>query len=131
MVKKRPRTISRRPLKRTHLLSKSDPKYWRSRLFRNSFTYNGHRFHVNHWSVKIQEQGTRKTFSLRGGSRDQAAIEAFQLYERIVTQGWESLLVPANGKVSESNVSPGLPLVANHRIDAEYWGIRLIHRKST
>src|SRR6266702_4187635 len=98
MVKKRPRAISHHPPKRANLLSKSDPKYWRNRLFRNTFTYNGHRFQVKHWSVKIQQQGIRKTFSLRAGNRDQAAIEACQLYEKIVTRGWEELAVPANGK---------------------------------
>src|SRR6266404_4501380 len=119
MVKKRPRAISRHPLKQANLLSKSDPKYWRSRLFRNSFTYNGHRSRVNHWSVKIQQQGIRKTFSLRAGPRDQAAIEACRLYETIVTRGWEGLAVPANGKASESSISPEFPPVANHRFDVE------------
>src|SRR5437867_226853 len=115
MVKKRPRAISRHPVKQANLVSKSDPKYWRDRLFRNSFTYNGHRSHVNHWSVKIQQRGIRKTFSLRPGHRDQAAIEACRLYETIVTRGWEGLAVPANGKGSESSISADLPLEANHR----------------
>src|SRR5438445_3168424 len=131
MVKKRPRTTSGRSVKIARSCSKMHPKYWGDRLFRNTFTYNGQRFQVNHWSVKIQQQGIRKTFSLRAGSRDQAAIEASQLYERIVTRGWESLQVRANGKVSESNLCPGLQPVTNHRFDAEYWGERLIHRKYT
>src|SRR6266705_727751 len=131
MVKKRPRTRSSHSLKKSHPRSKMDANYWRDRLFRNSFTYNGHRFEVNHWSVKIQQQGIRKTFSLRPGHRDQAAIEACRLYETIVTRGWEGLAVPANGKGSESSISADLPLEANHRFGTEYWGQRLIHRKYT
>src|SRR5207249_922327 len=131
MVKKRPRTRSSHSLKKSHPRSKMDANYWRDRLFRNTFTHNGQRFQVNHWSVKIQQQGIRKTFSLRAGRRDQAAIEACKLYETIVSRGWERLAVPADGKASESNVSPSLAPVANHRFDAEHWGERLIHRKYT
>src|SRR5437773_7866802 len=120
MVKKRPRTRSSHSLKKSQPRSKMDANYWRDRLFRNTFTYNDQRFQVNHWSVKIQQQGIRKTFSLRAGHRDQAAIEACQLYEKIVTRGWESLPVPANGKAPESNSSADLPPVANHGFDAEY-----------
>src|SRR5947209_2573176 len=131
MVKKRPRTRSSHSLKKSHPRSKMDAKYWRDRLFRNTFTYGGQRFQVNHWSVKIQQQGIRKTFSLRAGHRDQAAIEACRLYETIVSRGWQGLAIPANGKSSESSVSPNFPPVANHRLDAEYWEERLIHRKYT
>src|SRR6267154_6245378 len=109
MAKKRPSVISGRSSKKSHPRSKMDAKYWRDRLFRNSFTYNGHRSHVNHWSVKIQQQGIRKTFSLRAGHRDQAAIEACQLYETILTRGWEGLAVRVNGKAPKSSVSPALP----------------------
>src|SRR5882724_7426369 len=132
MVKKRPRTKSSRSLKKSRPHSKLDPKYWRDRLFRNTFTYNGHRFEVNHWSVKIQQQGIRKTFSLRAGHRDQAAIEACRLYETIVSRGWQGLAIPANGKALESSISPGVPTTADeNRFSAEYWSQRLIHRKYT
>src|SRR6266446_8466135 len=106
MVKKRPRTRSSHSLKKSHPRSKMDANYWRDRLFRNSFTYNGHRSHVNHWSVKIQQQGIRKTFSLRAGHRDQAAIEACQLYETILSRGWASLNTQSNGTAPESGASP-------------------------
>src|SRR6266581_81301 len=130
MVKKRPRTRSSHSLKKSQPRSKMDANYWRDRLFRNSFTYNGHRSHVNHWSVKIQQQGIRKTFSLRAGHRDQAAIEACRLYETIVSRGWQGLAIPANGKASESSISPGVPIPADeNRFNAEYWSQRLIHRK--
>src|SRR5436309_14132060 len=132
MVKKRPRISSSCSLKESHPLSKLDPKYWRDRLFRNSFTYNGHRFQVNHWSVKIQQQGIRKTFSLRAGRRGQAAIEACQLYERIVTRGWEGLTTRCKGKGLESDLSPGvLPTPGQNAFDPDYWSQRLIHRKYT
>ncbi len=132
MVKKRPSLTSRRSLKKSRPNSKMDPRYWRDRLFRNTFTHNGQRFQVNHWSVKIQQQGTRKTFSLRAGHRDRAAIEACQLYERIVSRGWEGLTTRCNGKGLESDLSPGvLPAAGQNPFDPDYWSQRVIHRKYT
>src|SRR5713101_5247707 len=133
MVKKRPSTTTtRRSLKKSRPRSKMDPRYWRDRLFRNTFTHNGHPFQVNRWSVKIQQQGTRKTFSLRAGHRDRAAIEACQLYETIVTRGWESLTTRCKGKGLESDLSPAvLPAAGQNAFDPDYWSQRLIHRKYT
>src|SRR5438270_9484570 len=99
MAKKRPSIKTRGLSNRTRLLpGRRDPKYWRSRLFRNTFTYRGRRFQVNHWSVKIQHLGTRKTFSLGADNQAQAAIDACQLYQAIVTGGWRSLPRRSNGQ---------------------------------
>src|SRR5690242_3184532 len=89
MVKKRPRAIR---LRRGQIHSKMEPEYWRDRLFRNSFTYQGDRHEVRHWSVKIQHFGTRKTFSLRAIDEKQAATEACGLYKAIVNRGWEKVI---------------------------------------
>src|SRR2546423_6508144 len=106
MVKKRPRTRSRHPLKKTQLRSKMDANYWRDRLFRNTFTYNDQCFQVNHWSVKIQQQGIRKTFSLRAGDPAKAAVEACRLYRTIVSRGWESVSSPDRSNKVQSVSAP-------------------------
>ena len=53
MSKKRPRT-GRRPARLSAPAgSKMEPEYWRGRLFKSSYTYNGRRFKVRSWLVKI------------------------------------------------------------------------------
>src|SRR5882672_4208081 len=133
MAKKRPRAA------RQHCADKSrpprsrmEPKYWRDRIFRNSFTYKGKRFQVSHWSVKIQHLGTRKTFSLRASNAAEAADEACQLYKGIVTRGRESVAARGKGKDAECRPAPGaLSVPGENGFDASYWARRLIHRKYT
>src|SRR5690349_12827640 len=99
VFKKRPSSLPRlKPAPTGPLRSKMEPPYWRNRLFRNTFTSNGSRFKVNHWSVKIQHLGTRKTFSLHSGNQLRAAAEACDLFRTIVQQGWEAALSRYNGR---------------------------------
>src|SRR5215813_8450050 len=132
MGKKRPRAIRRPPPVRKEFHSKIEPEYWKDRLFRNSFTYQGDRHEVRHWSVKIQHRGARKTFSLRAADEKQAAAEACGIYKAIVNRGWESVIAERTEKNTE------VPLVAREVAsakqngnDAGYWAQRLIHRKYT
>src|SRR5690349_23151346 len=75
MAKKRPSIAWRRAsMLSDGPHSKMNPAYWRGRLFRNTFTHNGDRFQVNHWSVKIQHLRARKTFSLQAGNPARAAV---------------------------------------------------------
>ena len=89
-----------------------EPIYWRDRLFRNTFTYKGRLRQVNHWSVKIQHLGTRKTFSLRATASKAAAAEACHLYKTIVTRRWESVDAPGNGKNPVFRASSGAAAAA-------------------
>jgi len=131
MVKKRPRSGARlRAPDSGQLLPRETLEYWRERLFRNTFTYKGRRFEVNHWSVKIQHRGRRKTFSLPAGDPAQAAIEARELYKRIVNRGWDSLSTDAASMEPLAAAAPNpehKPLVDN--FDANYWADRLVYRK--
>jgi DNA-binding NarL/FixJ family response regulator len=122
VFKKRPRA--------TALPSKQEPAYWRGRLFKNSFTYQGKRREVRNWSVKIQLFGKRKTFSLSSRHRAQAAAEACQIYQILTEHGWEA--------TNHSHVKHGsqFPVAAGSRIspasipfDGAYWRRRLILRK--
>src|SRR6266850_3081792 len=133
MAKKRPRAARRRSSDQGRSSrSKVEPKYWRDRLFKNSFTYKGKRFQVSHWSVKIQHLGSRKTYSLRARDAAEAAAEACQLYKAIVTRGRQSVAARARGKDTESHPAPGaLSAPGEDGFDASYWERRLIHRKYT
>ena len=132
MSKKRPSASAGRPLKKYRPRSKLDPKYWRDRLFRNTFNHNGHRFQVKHWSVKIQRRGIRKTFSLRAGDRNRAALEACELYKTITTRGWQGSFAHHNQKAAEHDTTTGpLATSGQNGFDAKYWAQRLIYRKYT
>ena len=130
MSKKRPRAIAPPAGGGQLAVSKQDPSYWRQRLFKCRYTYQGQQFETRHWSVKIQYLGRRKTFSLRASRRSQAAAEACELYRALVGQGWQAVM----GKVGRKSVPPHLPAGESARppaekLDADYWGQRLIHRE--
>jgi DNA-binding NarL/FixJ family response regulator len=109
-----------------------EPKYWRERLFRGSYTYKGSQFRVRTWSVKIQHLGRRKTFSLPSSHRRQAAAEACQLYRTIVNQGWENADAQGGRRSVPAGLPPGpaMPL-GTDRFDRDFWAQRLIHREYT
>jgi integrase len=69
-------------------LGKTHVNYWKTRLYRNTFTRGGRQVVVNHWCVKIQHLGCRKTFSLGSTNKDVAAAEAKGIYLAIVSKGW-------------------------------------------
>lgn len=69
-------------------LGKTHVNYWKKRLYRNSFTRDGHRYEVNDWSVKIQHLGCRRAFSLNSANKDTAAAKARDIYVAIVGKGW-------------------------------------------
>ena len=132
MSKKRPRTGWRLARLSAPPGSKMEPEYWRERVFKSSYTYNGRRFKVRSWSVKIQHLGRRKTFSLPSSHRRQAAAEACQLYRTIVSQGWENAGVRGDRRSVPAGLPPGeaMPL-GTGRFDRDFWDQRLIHREYT
>jgi DNA-binding NarL/FixJ family response regulator len=109
--------------------SKREPDYWRGRLFKNTFTYKGRRMEVSGWAVKIQLNGRRKTFSLSSSDQTQAAAEACQIYQDIVTKGWRAVGQRGNrndleARSTQGSTSTPAPTEAN----PDYWKQRLIHR---
>src|SRR3954454_23588477 len=74
---------------------------WERRIFKNTYVRNGVRRQIRAWAVRIQFQGVRKTFSLAAGNRRMAALEAREIYTRILAHGWEAM----NGR-SARGVSP-------------------------
>jgi len=106
------------------------PRAWLRRVFRNSFTRNGRSYTLKAWSFKIQFQGRRRTFSLAGRTRAEAAREAQQLYETIRRQGWEAALALHRARRLRPAAMPAAPLATAAPGDAlEEWQRRLIHRR--
>ena len=110
-----------RPSAGTHR-TKSAPSaevenYWTKRLFKNTYTRDGHRRKVEGWSVKIQHLGRRHTFSLTAQDRESAAVEAKAAYETILAEGWDAAL---NHKKHQA----GFP-----KTDERFWKEQLLVRR--
>ena len=91
---------------------------WHKRIFHNSYTRGGRRIVLRGWSVKLQHQGKRRTFSLRAGSRAAAAREARAISERLSTAGWGAVVEPQRNQRDD-----GL-----FRSAATWWKERLLLR---
>lgn len=101
---------------RCHAPTQGDLAYWRHRLFKNSYTHKGRLARVRHWSVKLQHRGERRTFSLTASRKDDAAQEAYVLYQKLWMEGWQAL-------DPESSRLEAVP-----RTDAAFWKQRLVRR---
>jgi DNA-binding NarL/FixJ family response regulator len=97
--------------------STATANFWSNRLFKNTYTRRGQRIKVEGWSVKIQHQGRRHTFSLGTLDRKAAAVEAKAIYETIVAEGWDAALN------SEKNQT-GFP-----KTDPRFWREHLLVRR--
>ncbi len=130
--KQRPsKSTSRRPVVSSKpSLTGFQAVYWRRRLFKNTFTRAGQRTALSGWSVKIQHQGRRRTFSLTAANRATAAREAWQIYRKIVAPGRGAIARLRTGINSElASLPPKTPRELRVVKDAAYWQPRLLHRK--
>ncbi len=70
-------------------LPRSHADYWKSRLFRPSYTRNGDVCEVNDLAVRIQHGGQREVFTLATTNKDAASIKARDIWTTIKGAGWE------------------------------------------
>lgn len=129
--KKRPREESEGGGGDFVMASKTEPDYWRNRLFKSTYIYKGRRRRVRHWSVKIQHQAARKTIALRSRDPLQAATEACALYQSIVKHGWSKAIDGSLGRAGFGNLRTGEGILEAERRQVEYWEQRLIKRGYT
>ncbi len=102
---------------------------WRRRVFRNSFTRQGRTYTVSGWAFKIQFQGRRRTFSLTGRTRAEAAQEAQQLHATLTSQGWEAAIHWNLLRRGAGRETPAPTALAElQKGELGYWEQRLIHR---
>jgi len=90
-------------------------------LFHSSYTRGGSRFLVKGWAVKIQRDGQRRVFSLRGRTKREAALEARSIHDTIVAEGWEAALGRQTGQDQRGDRFP--------KTDARFWRQRLLSRR--
>jgi DNA-binding NarL/FixJ family response regulator len=102
----------------------------RHRVFRNSFTRGGVKHAVKGWAFKVQVQGRRRTFSLVGRTRAEAAREARQIYEVLRGQGWDAAMRwYAERRRSETVLAGFSPHAPKATPDVSQWEERLIRRR--
>ena len=106
------------------------PRPWEDRVFKNTYVRHGQRKEVKAWAVRIQFHGIRKTFSLKAADRAVAAVEAREIHDLILSQGWEVALqwhrVRRMPQLAVNVTGDDLA-----REDVAYWKPRLIRRKYT
>jgi DNA-binding NarL/FixJ family response regulator len=100
---------------------------WSTRLFKNFYTRGGRRIRLRAWSVKIQYEGRRHTFSLGAVPRAAAARKAHALYRTIVLRGWDAALM----RRGASPPPAGQDGPAGPRARPRYWRRRLLTRRYT
>src|SRR5689334_18010476 len=106
-------------------------RLWERRIFKNTYVRNGQTREVRGWAVRLQWQGTRKTFSLRQPGRRAAAAEARQIHETLLRQGWDAAL-----RLHRSFRFPemtGAQSASDQALKEQplYWNQRLMKRKYT
>jgi integrase len=82
----KPNSNSRRHFPRTHA------GYWKSRLERRSYTYQGALQEVPGWSVRMYYLGIRRSFDLGTVIKEEAASKARDIYLSLVAKGWDTTL---------------------------------------
>ena len=107
------------------------PAFWRGRLFKNSYTHGGHRYEVKAWSVKIQHQGRRRTFTFPFADKAASARKALAIYRTIRRSGWGSLAGPRrrSPEPGSGKSGPISFLETVSKTDIHFWRDRLGTRK--
>lgn len=93
---------------------------WHGKVFHNTYTWKGRTAAVRGWSVKLQYQGRRRTFSLSAPTQKGAIAEAEKIYARLVNEGWDFVdqqTGPRSGHEFD-------------KTDVGYWRKRLVIRKN-
>ena len=71
------------------------------------------------WSVKIQHQGRRHTFSIFTGDKPAAAVQAKAIYETILAEGWDAALTNLAAQTQDGFL----------KTDPAYWKKHLLQRR--
>jgi DNA-binding NarL/FixJ family response regulator len=128
MSKQRPSGVAERPAREASRPRSLGFHPWARRLFRNSYTRDGRRIRLRGWSVKIQHEGRRHTFSLGPVPRAVAAKKAYALYRTLVTQGWDAALGHRFARPRRACASGGAGAAETQ---PRYWRPRLLTRRYT
>jgi len=93
---------------------------WHGKVFHNTYTWKGRTAAVRGWSVKLQYQGRRRTFSLGAPTQEGAIAEAERIYARLLNEGWDFV----DKQIGHRSVHEF------DKTDVGYWRKRLVIRKN-
>ncbi len=98
-----------------HSFAKTDVRYWKPRLFKNSYTGGQGSGQTLNWCVRMARSGRRETFNLETPNVDIAAKKAQQIYLSLIAKGWEETIVAFKPK---SVAAPPVTATVGALIDA-------------
>ena len=93
--------------------SKSDYRYWKTKVFFNTYTYKGKKFKQSDYSVRFSEYFQRHTFGLGTGNKDEAARKAREIFLFRELNGWEPTLEKYKPKGEQKVESPTVEIFLN------------------
>ncbi|MBA3543802.1 MAG: tyrosine-type recombinase/integrase [Chthoniobacterales bacterium] len=83
--------------------AKTDVRYWQKVIFQPTYTHDGVRHRVPHWSVKIQHGGRRETFALDTPNKAAAAATAREIFLALKAEGWDAVVARFKPSTQASN----------------------------
>ena len=72
--------------------AKTDARYWKPRLFQNTYTRNGERHALKSWCIRLSHGGRRETINFHTPNQTVAATRAAQAYKMVIAEGWAAVL---------------------------------------
>jgi integrase len=78
--------------------SKTDHRYWISKLFKPRKLRKGKRYESPFWCVRLQHESGRTTFPLETSNKGAAAARARDVYVFMLANGWQATLQQFKGK---------------------------------
>jgi hypothetical protein len=73
-------------------VGKSHLDYWRPRLNKRSYLWDGKEIEIPEWQVRISHLGRREWFNLSTPNQDAAADKARKIYLSLISKGWQATL---------------------------------------
>lgn len=73
-------------------LPKTHVGYWRARVERRAYNYDGRTFEVPEYSVRMKYGGLRRRLTLGTALKEEAALKARDIYLSLVAKGWSTTL---------------------------------------
>jgi hypothetical protein len=84
---------AKRSFPKTHI------NFWKARLERRRYKYNGITSEAAEWSVRIHFNGIRRDFDLENPNKEEAAAKVRDIYISLVSKGWPKTLAELGPQV--------------------------------
>jgi hypothetical protein len=93
---------------RPRFLPKTHVAFWRARVERRTYEYEGKTLEVPEYSVRMKYGGIRRRLALGTALKEQAALKARDIYLSLVAKGWSASLAELAPKSSVEAVQSEL-----------------------